>query len=112
GRHEGFAQVSERLLGKGFDKTSRDALTNAMRDEWRSDSSHSKHLSKNDKLLTKENMDSVLGRIKDEGVRSKVREQLLGAEGRFDKAPQPQQRRGGDAADRSQAGAEPDRDGY
>lgn len=79
---EGYYQVAERLLGGGFDHDQRMELVNGMKTAFKAtpDGQKRDDLWRGDKLLTKENMDSVLNSIKDEGLRNRIKERLMNPE--------------------------------
>lgn len=104
-KREGYYQVAERLLGPGFDQKARNVLTHALRDAWKSQSGKesAKTLSRGDELLTQKNMETVLSSIKNEGLRSRIRERLMSGEAKPPESPSdkhrdqsPRKRRGAD----------------
>lgn len=81
-RKEGYHQVSSRLLGSGFDHQETKQFTNALKSVWKSDSENGNGnvLKRGDALLTQKNLDTVLNKIEDEGLRNRIRERLTNAQ--------------------------------
>lgn len=92
GKREGYYQVAERLLGKGFDHAERMQLVKGMKAAFKATSEGQQRddLWKNDKLITNENMESVLNSIKDESLRNRIKERLLNPDAMPEPKKQPQ----------------------